>query len=775
MEERIKVSVLIPVYNTCKTLGKSLASATGQTLEDIEIVCVDDGSDEQTKEELQKCAARDKRIRVIEHSENRGLLYARKTAIAAARGEYCMFLDSDDEYFPQACEKAYFAAKKTRADIVQFGTQIVTVRKVPRQRLKEAKKFLRPHRGTLRGDKVFFGCFGSGRRKFGYNVWNKIYRRELLEKALPYIPEEKCIISEDLFLNFIACASAKRYYGISVPLIKYTFGAGVSTLSDVWTLNDYINYSRQKYIFDALEKFTAAFGTAEYAAAALARERERALQDMAYSFVHFCPKHIGAQVFDRICAAFTAKEAIGAIMRADGVEMNGRIAELVRGAKILQPRRRNILRVGFFYHRIYNGGIERVLSELIPLFLEWGYETVLFVEEENALDYAVPKGCRKMLIPPSHEILPTQYARHADGLARALREADCDVLLYQATMSPWFLWDMLLAKSMGIYVAGTMHELVCLPLLRENEKGVFAARQRISQLADGVQTLVRSDAAYLRAIGCNAQFIPDPFVGEVEPVHPQGQNIVWVGRLEENQKRPSDALRIFAKVVQKCPAAHLYMVGSAESEEENRWYRKLIRKLKLEGSVTMCGFCKDPAEYYKKSTLLLMTSAYETWGMVLCEAMRRGLPVVCYEMPYLETLRNNRGCVCVEQGSIEQAAAAIVRILNHPLQRNALSEGSLQKGKELASADLRGAWEKFFQSFGRPLEAGNENLRQGLENFLEFYELGESGAVREEDISAAEQPPQPLAKKAAKYWVEHGTFALIRRAMLFVYRKLHRK
>lgn len=775
MDKEVAVSVLIPVYNSAATLSDCLASVTGQTLENIEIICVDDGSDEETKKELNKCATCDGRIRVITHEKNRGLLYARKTAIAASRGAYCMFLDSDDEYLPKACETAYHVAKKSEADIVQFETQIEFVREVSEQRLKETKEFLRPYIGILCGSKVFSGCFGGNGRKFGYNVWNKIYKRELLEKALPYIPEEKCVISEDLFLNFIACASAKKYYGISVPLIKYTFGAGVSTFSDVWTLNDYVNYSRQKYIFDALETFAVSSDAPENAAVALAWERERALQNMAYSFVHTCPKNIGAQVFDRICSAFTAQAAIGAIMRAGGNDKDGHIAELVRGANCLKPRRGAIRRVGFFYHRMYNGGVERVLSELIPLFLSWGYETVLISEEKSRLDYPLPKECKRFIIPNSKNIDRTQYLRHAEKLKEVLRKADCDVLLYQATMSPWFLWDMLLAKSMGIYVAGTMHELVCLPLLRKNEKGVFAARQRILQLADGVQTLVRSDAAYLRAIGCNAQFIPDPFVGEVEPVHPQGQNIVWVGRLEEAQKRPSHAIRILEKVVQACPAAHLYMVGMAENEEENKRYRGLIRKLKLEENVTMCGFCKDPAEYYRKSALLLMTSAYETWGMVLCEAMRRGLPVVCYEMPYLETLRKNRGSICVEQGNITQAAAAIVKILKDPQQWMVLSEGSLQKGKELASADHRGAWEQFLQSLHCPHSEENENLRRGLENFLEFYELGESGAVREEDILAADLPPQPLAKKAAKYWVEHGTFALIRRAMLFVYRKMRRK
>ena len=88
-----KVSVLIPVYNTGKTLGRTLDSVLSQTLKEIEIVCVDDGSDEETKAVLRGYAAKDARVKVLTHKENKGLLFARKTAIEAACAPYCMILD----------------------------------------------------------------------------------------------------------------------------------------------------------------------------------------------------------------------------------------------------------------------------------------------------------------------------------------------------------------------------------------------------------------------------------------------------------------------------------------------------------------------------------------------------------------------------------------------------------------------------------------------------------------------------------------------------------
>ena len=117
------VSVLIPVYNAAPTLERCLHSVIAQTMRNIEIICVDDGSDEKTKAELARLAATDARIRVITHETNRGTMATRKRLIEEALGNYIMFLDSDDEFYPQACEKAYETITNRKADIVQFGVE----------------------------------------------------------------------------------------------------------------------------------------------------------------------------------------------------------------------------------------------------------------------------------------------------------------------------------------------------------------------------------------------------------------------------------------------------------------------------------------------------------------------------------------------------------------------------------------------------------------------------------------------------------------------------
>ena len=115
-----RISVVVPVYNVEDCLEWCLSSLRGQTLEDIEIICVNDGSTDGSRELLGKCAERDRRIRIIDQ-ENGGLSSARNTGIRAATSDYVCFLDSDDRFHPRACETIVNILDKTCADVLTFG------------------------------------------------------------------------------------------------------------------------------------------------------------------------------------------------------------------------------------------------------------------------------------------------------------------------------------------------------------------------------------------------------------------------------------------------------------------------------------------------------------------------------------------------------------------------------------------------------------------------------------------------------------------------------
>ena len=114
------VSIIVPVYNCAQFLNRCMDSLVNQTLKDIEIICINDGSTDNSPEILQEYAAKDSRIKII-NKENGGLSSARNRGLAAAQGEYLGFVDSDDWVDLDFFEKLYNAAKKYDTDIATGG------------------------------------------------------------------------------------------------------------------------------------------------------------------------------------------------------------------------------------------------------------------------------------------------------------------------------------------------------------------------------------------------------------------------------------------------------------------------------------------------------------------------------------------------------------------------------------------------------------------------------------------------------------------------------
>jgi glycosyltransferase involved in cell wall biosynthesis len=115
-----RISVIIPVYNVEDYLDWCLGSLEAQTLEDIDVICVNDGSTDGSHDGLIRWAARDGRIKIIDKA-NGGLSSARNAGIAAARTDYVCFLDSDDRFHPTACEEMVRSLDETGADVLTFG------------------------------------------------------------------------------------------------------------------------------------------------------------------------------------------------------------------------------------------------------------------------------------------------------------------------------------------------------------------------------------------------------------------------------------------------------------------------------------------------------------------------------------------------------------------------------------------------------------------------------------------------------------------------------
>lgn len=174
--KNIKISVIIPVYKAEKFLEKCIRSVMNQTLREIEIICINDGSPDNSLNILKKLAMEDRRIKIIDQ-KNKGVCKARNEAIKIAKGKYCINVDSDDWIEKNYLEEMYNMAEKNGSDIVVSDISSDFI-------YEENKNYIMKdldigEETTLTG-REYINIFLTNNFK-GYS-WNKLIKRELYVK-----------------------------------------------------------------------------------------------------------------------------------------------------------------------------------------------------------------------------------------------------------------------------------------------------------------------------------------------------------------------------------------------------------------------------------------------------------------------------------------------------------------------------------------------------------------------------------------------------------------
>ena len=232
----VKVSVIVPCYNAEKFLHKCLDSLVDQTLEDIEIICVNDCAKDSTQEILEEYAEKDKRISIIKHEKNQGLSAARNTGIAKAVGDYIAFVDSDDYVDVTMMEKLYNKALKTKAELV-IGNIYLYFEDTGKTEIFRNYRFFTFLSGrvfTLDEYPALVSCIAA---------WDRLYKRELITDNNLKFPVG--LVYEDQPFSIQAMSLAKGITVVNEPLYYYRKNAGGS-ITDNEKKND-------KYKFNFLE------------------------------------------------------------------------------------------------------------------------------------------------------------------------------------------------------------------------------------------------------------------------------------------------------------------------------------------------------------------------------------------------------------------------------------------------------------------------------------------------------------------------------------------
>lgn len=211
------ISIVVPVYKSEKTLGGCLESLMAQTYENIEVICVVDGSPDRCGEICDGYAKKDPRIRVIKR-ENGGVSSARNRGIEEANGEYLLFVDSDDRVEPDYCEKLLNACGETGADLVICGFHHWYV-----GRDVEKSPSVTGVYGTETYAEQFLKLYQEG---FLNMPWNKLFRKELADHF-----DTSLNLGEDLLFNMDYLEKCEKVSVISDALYHYIQEEKGNTLS----------------------------------------------------------------------------------------------------------------------------------------------------------------------------------------------------------------------------------------------------------------------------------------------------------------------------------------------------------------------------------------------------------------------------------------------------------------------------------------------------------------------------------------------------------------
>ena len=225
-----RVSIVLIAYNDEEHVESAIRSLCAQTLADVEIICVNDGSTDATLEIMKRSAEIDHRMQIITQPNN-GCFSARYTGLQKASGEYVMFVDSDDALLPEAAETLLREAEKKHADVLEFGVELIgdgsdSITNSQFHFLSGLFSPDRPLPAENNGAGLIEECFIK--RNIPWNIWNKLYRTDLVRKAWQFYQGENITMSEDMLETLMILCFTRNYARIDTKLYRYHFGIGLS-------------------------------------------------------------------------------------------------------------------------------------------------------------------------------------------------------------------------------------------------------------------------------------------------------------------------------------------------------------------------------------------------------------------------------------------------------------------------------------------------------------------------------------------------------------------
>ena len=593
-----KISIIVPVYNVEQYIEKCLDSLVNQTLQDIEIIVVNDGSKDKSKEKIKKYM---NKIKYFE-KENGGLSSARNYGMEYATGEYIAFLDSDDYVEKNMYEEMYNLAKKENADLIECD--FIWEWKNGKKRYDKRRKY-KDKREMLKKPRTV--------------AWNKLIKRNIIERNNIKFLEN--LIYEDLDFYYKLMPYIEKISYINKYFVHYTqrkdsiSNKQTEKNADIFKIiNNIFFYYKEKNIYKKYEK------------------------ELEY-------------MKRRILLGSSMKRILKIKDRKIRKKL---IFETIKTIKEKQKEKEK--KICFGITKLGIGGAERVLVD-ISNELAKEYEITIFTiygggELEKELNsniklinmYKKEKNNRLIpiyiLICGKH--IYNKYIRKKYNMEIAFLEGPITRIMSYKGKSKKIAWvHNDIQKVFGKSVKSRFKNFIDKFFYRKYDEIIFVSNQNKKSFEKIYGKISKRKVIYNYI---NKERIIKLSLQNIKDMDKFKKSFLTVARLTK-QKGIDRLIRIHKRLINEDLEHKIYIIGDGE---ERKKLENEVKKMNIQNTFIFLGKKENPYPYMKKADYILLLSNYEGYGMVLEEAKILNKPVIITNTAATEAVQNYKKKIIVE-------------------------------------------------------------------------------------------------------------------------------
>ncbi len=407
------------------------------------------------------------------------------------------------------------------------------------------------------------------------------------------------------------------------------------------------------------------------------------------------------------------------------------LSQILQKSSLMQFKKRPIKTIAFFSRQACNGGTERVTASLCNMFTNYTlngksqFKVILITEQNNTTDdYPLSSQIIRIVIP---NCKTDNYHIRANFLNSIIKEYNIDLYINNILTSPLSFWDLLTIKSNNFHPAylSYCHFIFALPFATSNSNSSMDFWYT-QNLADGIITLNQIDKNFWSSINSRTYMVKNPCQfsnTKIKKNSSQNKDILWVARVDAG-KNVEDVFLIMEEVIKEIPDAVCRIVGKGKPF----YIEKLLEERKrrnLEKNIIFEGFYPNVEEYYKSARVFLSTSEIESYSLTIYESAAFGIPLVAYELPYLEYFKSFKGWTTVPQRDTHSAAQSIIKLLKDDEYWNEKSIQTYDSFQKSEQTSLLQTWLNIISDLNEEKPAAEETpFYHTIDQLLQFQKQG---------------------------------------------------